>query len=231
MKIGVVCGFDGEIACFERAIAQTGLDPSAFSIMASGASAERARACAEYLVELGAKKLISFGICGGLDPHLQIGDVVFSAHVITTLDESYGARQAPRKQALRLATGSQLMSATVCGVDDIVFHPNAKSALFGSTGAGVADMESHAVARTAHAHSIPFYVLRSISDAARDELPTYLSSGVSESGKPRLTSILAGLARRPSTLSLLLRLQKNTKTALKSLEQATVKLMPALART
>lgn len=228
MTIGVVCGFQAEIDCFNKAIRAANLDPQLFKIIPSGSSSKRAKEAAQHLISEGCSKLLSFGIAGGLDPSLQVGDIVFSSHVVTTLDETYGKRPTGKIENPQLRSGSRTVKGTICGVDTIAFTPMEKATLFAVTKAACADMESHSIARVAVENSLPFFALRAISDASRDTLPSYVANGVNAQGKPQIMPILKGLAAKPTTLPLLLDLKKNTDKALASLEAASTRILPSL---
>lgn len=228
MSVGVVCGFQAEVDCFWNAIDQLGLDRDAFKIIASGSSAKRGREAADKLVKYGCSKLLSFGIAGGLTPKLRVGDVVFSNHVVTTLDESYGKRPASKKVDGLSLGGAKPLQMSVCGVDEIVFNPTDKARLHQLTRAAIADMESHGVARAAQQAGIPFFVLRSVSDAVTDHLPDFVADGVNEDGTPNLKPILIALLKNPFRLGALLKLKSNTDTALAALQKAACTELPKL---
>lgn len=228
MKIGVVCGFEAEVKCFEKAVAKARLNPAHFVVRPSGSSSKRAQVISQHLITEGCGKLISFGIAGGLDPKLLVGDVVFSTYVTTMLDEVFGARSDTKSPSLRLGGSGRLVTAGVLGVDRIAFTPSDKAKLYQISRAGIADMESHSVARAAQTEGKSFMVLRAVSDGAKDTLPAYVESAVSAEGKPLLAPILKGLASNPTTLPHLLNLKKNTDRALASLEETSARILPQL---
>ncbi len=228
MTVGVVCGFQAEVDCFWQAIDQVGLDRESFKIIASGSSALRGRQAADHLIQQGCSRLLSFGIAGGLTPKLRVGDVVFSNHVVTTLDESYGKRPATKKVDGLSLGGAKPLQMSVCGVDEIVFAPTDKARLHQHTRAAIADMESHGVARAAKEAGIPFFVLRSVSDAVDDHLPEFVAEGVNKDGTPNLKPILLALLKNPFRLGALLKLKSNTDTALAALQKAASTELPKL---
>src|SRR5438477_646342 len=79
------------------------------------------------------------------------------------------------------------------------------------------DMESHAVARVAAQHQIPFVVLRTVSDAAGHALPRAAQAGFKADGEPDVAAVLRGLARRPWELPSLLLTAANAARALRAL--------------
>ncbi len=229
--IGILCGFKDEVLSFQRVAKQLGLNERQFLIEASGSSSTRAQHHAQNLVKKGAKTLISYGISGGLHPQLIAGDVIFSNHIVTTLDESYGTRaQKKEEKLMRLNAGPRIIQGTLCGVDEIVFTPDEKSRLFKISRAHAADMESHAIARIASQNSLPFFGLRAISDTAKDTLPFYLANSVDETGTPQIGVVLKGLLSNPLSLPHLLKIGKNTKFALERLEEAGLRTLPNLIK-
>lgn len=230
MKIGVICGFQGEIDCFQRALHDAELNPDNFSILPSGSSSARAREAAQHLLDEGCEKLLSFGVAGGLDPALRVGDVIFSNHVVTSLDESYGTRPSGEQKKIKMRASNQTLSASVCGVDMILFTPAEKAALYTTSHASAADMESHAVAREAQTRGLPFFIMRVISDGAGDKLPAFVAKAVNAAGQPQVMPILKGLAVNPFSLPQLLKLKKNTDQALSSLQLAATRILPTLVR-
>ena len=117
---------------------------------------------------------------------------------------------------------------SVCGVDEIVFNPTDKARLHQHTRAAIADMESHGVARAAKEAGIPFFVLRSLSDAVGDHLPEFVAEGVNEDGTPNLKPILLALLKNPFRLGAFLKLKGNTDTALSALQKAACSELPKL---
>ncbi|MBV9813342.1 MAG: hypothetical protein JO326_11365, partial [Acetobacteraceae bacterium] len=109
---------------------------------AGGGTAWGAEMAAERLVARGVSALISFGLCGGLDPTLKPGDVVIPLAVVETGD-SYATDGRLANAAGGWFGGILFASETV-----VVTH-EAKRRLFETTRAAAVDMESGAVARVA----------------------------------------------------------------------------------
>jgi hypothetical protein len=150
--------------------------------------------------------ILSFGLCGGLDPALAVGDLVLGDG-----DAAWTAALAaalPTKRA-RFASG-----------DEIVATRAAKAAQRARTGAGAADMESHLAAATAARLGVPFAILRAVSDAAGDDLPTAAQAGFSPDGQIDIGAVLAALSRRPGEMPALIRTARNAGKALAALKAA-----------
>src|SRR6185437_1884387 len=92
-------------------------------------------------------------------------------------------------------------SVVLAGHDQSVSNVFGKKRLFAETGAHAGDMESHIAARMAEYHGIPFVALRTISDASTKGLPPEELEPMSETGKVRLTRVLASVAADPGQIS------------------------------
>ena len=87
---------------------------------------------------------------------------------------------------------------TIVSVSAIVATPAAKRALAVRSGAGLVDMETHAVAAVAAAAGLPCAAVRVISDAALDELPREVAAlARPQSTLRRLGTALGAVGRRP----------------------------------
>jgi hopanoid-associated phosphorylase len=176
----------------------------------------------------GARGLISFGICGALDPALAVGDIVVGDGVIG--DGVIGgdgplATDPGWTNALRAALpGSR--AGLVAGGDVIAGSLAAKAALRQASAAAVVDMESHAVARVARDAGLPFAVIRAVSDTAARALPRAAQAGFRADGEPDVRAVIAALLRRPWELPALIRTALDAEKAFKSLAFAARALTP-----
>jgi hopanoid-associated phosphorylase len=171
----------------------------------------------ERELRAGAAGLISFGLCGSLDPDLIVGDCLIGSAVIDADDRIV----ADRTWAARLtaAIGSA-KPAEVAASDIMIADASAKAALRQTTGARAVDMESHIVARLARHHNIPFAVLRVVSDGAHRALPKAAQAGLRADGKPDLRAVLRSLAGDPRQLRALIRTGREAGVALRALATA-----------
>jgi adenosylhomocysteine nucleosidase len=164
-----------------------------------------ARDAAERLVASGATALISFGLCGGLDPALRPGAILVPE---TVLDDGtlYGS-DSRLTAALGGAAGVMLAFATV------VAAAETKALLWRETGAVGVDLESGAVARVAAQHGLPFAVLRAVCDPAELSLPPAALAALDARGAIAITRVLASLAARPGQIPALLALARDAAAA------------------
>lgn len=164
----------------------------------SGARPGRAQQAAQALLDQGCDALMSFGICGGLDPKLAPGAVVFADRVIAE-DGEVTATDARWLAALSAATAGRCaaVAAPVFGTAKIVASRADKKELFQKTGAAAVDMESHEVAAVARESGVPFMVVRAVADTARRTMPRAALYGISEDGTTRLTALCVAVLIRP----------------------------------
>jgi hypothetical protein len=130
-----------------------------------------------------AKCLVSFGVAGGLAPHLKPGDVILSAEVIGD-DRRWRPSAGFHRSVAGLAQQIGAIDGPVLGSRDILATEEDKARAWLDFGALAVDLESAIVARAAEAAGIPFLVLRTIADPARRELPPAALIPLAQDGTP-----------------------------------------------
>jgi hypothetical protein len=173
----------------------------------------------------GTAGVISFGLCGGLDPALAAGDLVIGAGVMgpTGLQACDPAWTASLRRRLPGATVGNFAAAP-----QIFAHAADKSALRRTSGAGAVDIESPIVATYAARAKIPFAILRCVSDAADRTLPAAAVAAFGKGGEIAYGAMLAALARRPAQLPALIATAREAGAALRALRDARDLLGPGL---
>lgn len=166
-----------------------------------GGMPDGAEAAAERLVARGATALVSFGLCGGLDPTLSPGALLVPRAV------AEAARTWPTDAALSAALGGW-SCATLAAAAAPVARREGRRALFAATGAAGVDLESGAVARVAARHGLPFAALRAVCDPADCDLPPLALAALDAGGAIRPGRIAASLLARPGQIGALLRLAR-----------------------
>lgn len=202
MTLGIVTGFKAEARIarrFMRARIATGAMPEA---------------AAKRLIAEGVEALLSFGIAGGLKPGLGPGTMIVATDVI---DETGRFETAKTWRAELIARLPGARAGSLLGSDRIVATAVEKARLYERSGALALDMESHAVARAAADAGLPFAALRVIADDASVSLPTVARSALTAEGSIAVGRLLFGLLRRPSELPGLMRLGRDSRTALRAL--------------
>jgi hopanoid-associated phosphorylase len=154
-------------------------------------------------IKRGYRSLISFGVAGGLAPHLRPGDWNVASSIIDA-QRKCPTDQVWSKKLLEIIPGAGY--APIAGVDAAITAPGAKRRMHEETGAAVVDMESHHVARLAPAHGLSFAAVRVVIDPAHRAVPEAALAGMLPSGGTSVTAVIRKLIARPSQLSALLRI-------------------------
>jgi adenosylhomocysteine nucleosidase len=184
-------------------------------LIGGGQSARLVRNIEKAIVS-GAAGLVSFGLCGALNPELEAGDIVVDSDDPEWLDQ------------LRAAV-PEAYAGRVLGGDEMIVSAREKTRLLHESGADVVDMESHVVTACAQKSGVPYAIVRSVSDAADRALPRAVMAGMKPDGETNLAGVLAALARRPWELSALLRTAREAQAAFDSLVRTRVALGARLA--
>jgi adenosylhomocysteine nucleosidase len=133
--------------------------------------------------------VVSAGFCGALDPVLRTGDV-FVASRVEAVERgiSYPAGTP--------VTGRPFAGGTLISLDRVVSSAAEKRRLRQS-GAAAVEMESAAVADFAGRAGCPFYCIRSVSDAAGEDLLFDFNEMRDAAGRFDRIRIAAAAVRRP----------------------------------
>jgi adenosylhomocysteine nucleosidase len=170
--------------------------------------------CLHAAIERGALGIISFGVAGGLAPHLVPGDWVIGSGVQTG-HERYPADGRWSSRLLEAIPGS--VYAEIAGADSPVAYSSEKIRLHARTGAMAVDMESHIAAKIAALHNIPFAVCRTVIDPADRDLPPAAVVGLRHDGTPDVLAISRSVMRQPNQIPALVRTAIDAWTARKAL--------------
>jgi hopanoid-associated phosphorylase len=169
--------------------------PDALAVCGGGATL--AAKLAETLARL--RLVVSFGLCGGLDPALRSGDVVIGAQVLCGGADVRTDESVARQLAARLAAaGERVRLGAVAGVDAPVLTRAAKARLRQATGAVAVDMESGIAARFAADRNVPLAILRVVSDPAERDLPPLVARAVRPDGSVDLGAVTLGVILSPA---------------------------------
>jgi len=157
----------------------------------------------DVAVQKGCRNIISFGVAGGLAPHLRAGDWIVASSVIDAQDSRPTDKVLSQKM-LAMIPGAR--HAPIAGVDTAVTATNDKRRMHNETGAAVVDMESHLVARLAATHGLSFAAARVVIDPAHRAVPAAALAGMQPDGRTNVLAIMRELVARPRQATALLRL-------------------------
>ncbi len=168
------------------------------------------RAALATAVARGASGIISFGIAGGLAPHLSAGDWVVASGVRSG-ENILATDRAWTQRLLEILPGAA--HSHVTGADRVIPSPAEKTQLYDETGAAAVDMESHIAAEIAAEHHIPFAACRVIIDAADRALPPAATLGLRPDGTPDVLAVIRSVLKMPGQLPDLIRTAFDARTA------------------
>jgi Phosphorylase superfamily len=169
-------------------------------------------------IRKGARGIISFGVCGGLDPKLRPGKVVIASSVLAGKDEAYPSDILWAKELLRMIPGAGY--SPIAGVASPMKSFEERQDFHATTGAVAADMESQIVARIAAEFKIPFAACRVVLNPAHRILPRAALIKIGPAGRPRLRKIGGSVVKDPRQLPKLSRLAIDAVIAVRALRRA-----------
>lgn len=138
----------------------------------AGYGAERARAAGEALVAMGARRILVWGMAGGLDPDLATGAVLLPVEVRDEAGTVWRMTSHFHTALLRALSGvARISTVPLITTAKPVATPGDKATLARRSGAAAVDMEAAVVASIAAAAGVDCAVLRVVADTAHDTLP------------------------------------------------------------
>jgi hopanoid-associated phosphorylase len=166
----------------------------------------------------GVRGIISFGVCGGLDPRLRPGKVIIASSVFAGKDKAYPSDLLWAAQLLRMMPNAGY--SPIAGVASPMTSFEERRAFHATTGAVAVDMESQIVARIAVEFRIPFAACRVVLNPAHRILPRAALINIGPAGKPALRKIGGSVLREPRQLPGLSRLAVDALIAMRALHSA-----------
>jgi len=164
--------------------------------------------------------VVSWGLCGGLDPRLRPGDLILGAEVVSgegavKTDEAVTASLAER---LAVA-GAGVVVERLAAAAAPVMTAAAKAVLRRTTGAAGVDMESLIAGQYALRERVPFAILRAVADPAERDLPPLALKAMTADGGIRVQAIIGGLIGSPWRLADLRALAADSGAAFRALKR------------
>ena len=114
--------------------------------------------------------LLSFGVCGGLDPTFKVGDLIL-ANSVTSAQGTYIADPAWNRRVMTMLRGNKawprvFLAPCYSDPNRWITTPAARAQFYSKTGCEFCDTESYAVAQIGAMRGIPFITIRAVSDDA-----------------------------------------------------------------
>ena len=178
------------------------------------------RARLAELAGLPVRMVVSFGICGGLDPTLRSGDIVLGTEVVSGRESLVADAALAQALERRFAgLGARVVLGRIAASDAPVLTAEAKAKLRAATGAVAVDMESRIAARLAVARGAPLAILRAVSDPAERNLPPLVLNAIRPDGGANIGAVIRGLVGSPAQLPGLLAAAFDSAAALRALRR------------
>lgn len=167
----------------------------------AGVGPARAKDATERVLRDGpVDRVVVVGIAGGVNPDLNIGDVLSPAIIV---DGATGREWRPAP------FGGAAQHGRIITTDGLSSTPELLAA-----GVTAADMESSAVAEVCEAHGVAWSVIRVISDRVQDGLVDEDVAALAKpDGSPDIPAALRYIARNPGRIGALRRLARDAKVA------------------
>lgn len=157
-------------------------------VVTSGVGKVNAAACAQILItHFGVDHLINTGVSGAIHHDLEVGDIVISTDCmehdfdVTGFGYKYGviprmetsvfvADEQLIKRAIEASvkevTDHKTMTGRIVSGDQFISSVERKDFILQNFDAATTEMEGAAIAHVAHLNSVPFVIIRSMSDKA-----------------------------------------------------------------
>lgn len=204
-------------------VGKLGDAPVALAVTGDGARNAR-RGLAALLAVVPAGRIIVVGVAGGLSADLEVAGLVVGERVV---DESSGGVSETDSSLTELvATASGARRGVVASAVRIADTAAEKQRLLALAApdaghpAAVVDLESAAFAGVAMRASLPFTVLRAVSDPAGESVPALLNQSRDAGGAVRRGRVALGLLSRPGDLRRLLELRDRVRACAGGLARA-----------
>ncbi len=226
--VGVVAAMPSELKPFARSLGlraetrggvevRVGALPGGADVVATvvgiGPASAR-RATERFLAACPVDRLVMIGIAGGLDPDLDIGDLVAPEVVV---DGETGAEHRPGP------LGDLVFAGRMLTASELIMDP-ARHDGFRADGVVALDMETAAVGAVCEARGLPWSVVRAISDRPSDGL---VDAGMLDltrpDGSPNLRAVARLLLRKPWAIVRLSRLARDSAAASKASADAAIR--------
>jgi adenosylhomocysteine nucleosidase len=175
----------------------------------------------EATIRQGCRGVLSFGIAGGLAPHLRPGSCIVARNIVTETAR-YESNFAWAQSLLRVANSGgcarpDVSFGDIAGSDVPLACTSAKRALHEKTGAIAVDMESHVAARIAAEHRVPFAAFRVVTDPSHRALPPAALVATRAEGTVDIHAVIVSLLRHPKQVPMLIRVALDSWTARQAL--------------
>ncbi len=221
--IGVVTGLQAE-AELVRTLAATNAPDHDVRVMCLGPGAQMASEAARRLLTVGATRLASFGLAGGLKMSLWPGTAIVARAVIGADGTRYPSDAAWHGRLIaRLIGDDEVVDGELVEATEPVTTVAGKRKLYETSHTGAVDMESAAVAAEATRADLPFIAVRAIADPADRSIPPAATAALLADGTTSPMRATVRALARPQDIIPLVRLALDSRAAFATLRRVLVR--------
>ena len=220
--IALITGLEFEARIARRVIKPTG---SGDIVLVAGLGAPSANEVVAKAIEAGVSGIVSFGVCGGLDPALPAGSVVVPKAILGPEAISVDLGWHSRLTDL-LKDDFDITSNSLLSVEKTVATTEEKAVLYKQTGACAVDMESAVLARQAALCDLAFIAVRVVHDPASQTLPAAFKDIIKSNGQLDGWKLVKGLIFNWPGVPALKQMSDNDQQARGNLESLTRLALP-----
>jgi adenosylhomocysteine nucleosidase len=172
--------------------------------------------------------VVSWGLCGGLDPRLRPGDLILGSEIVSNEAVVRTDQAVTSLLAQRLASaGARVEVDRLAASGAPVLTAAAKAALRRVTEAAAVDMESLIAGQYAHEQGSPFAIVRAVADPAERALPPLVLKAVDSNGGIDAVAVIGELLRSPGQFARLRAAARDSSAAFQTLKRCR-SLLPGL---
>ena len=204
----IVCGLKREAAI---------LAGPGRTTLCGDASALRARLA--KAASLRPSLVVSWGLCGGLDPRLRPGDLILAKEVVSGEGAVRTDEAVTASLAQRLGGAGARVVERLAASDAPVLTAVAKAELRRAMEASAVDMESLIAGQYALERRVPFAILRAVADPAERALPALALKAVAADGGINVQAVMGELIRSPNQFTGLRALAADSRAAFRALKR------------
>lgn len=212
--LGILCGLDSEAKIAGKI--------SGAKIACAAAVPQKARSLARGLVEQGATRLMSFGVCGALDVNLPVGALVIGNKVMSK-ESQWLCDAAWADDVMKRLSNAQ--RGDVWGSEFLVPTASEKIGLHQTTGCTIVDMESQCAAEIAASANLPLAVVRVVCDEASHNVPSLVMKAINPDGSTNYLTVMTSLMKAPMQTFDLIKVGRSMARAMRVLNQTASKLI------
>ena len=237
LRARLVSGRRRDVGGVEVTVGRLGRASVALVVTGDGERNAR-RGAAALLAALPVRRLIVVGVAGGLSTTLGTGAIVICENVVDEAGgDVYGADRVLVELAANACGAARGVAITARRIADtaddkrrlLALQPVPATSRDGSSALpAVVDLESAMFASVAARASIPWLVLRAVSDTSAESVPALLNRSRDEGGAVRRGRVVRGLLASPRTLLPLLTLRGRVRTCAERLAGAIEPILAAL---